>query len=591
MRRWTRIAGLLLSAILVAGTVPAAGAADGDIGLYVNGRQTLMPSPIINQAGRVLVPMRAYLESIGATVEWHPPDTVTAQMAGHTVQLTIGSTTAYVDGRGVALDVPAQIIADRTYLPLRFLSEGLGAYVHWDGQSVHVRTHGAPQIVVIDGPLNIRQGPSTSTPILTTVPEGTILDVVAEEQGWTKIWTPRWGEAWVASQYTAPYTPPPVADAFLPYFAKGAAFLQIGGTCVGATPIVDGTAYVPLKQSVVRLGGTFAASGVSVDAHLGGRHLRLTLEERTALLDGEPVDLGGPPLVMGGQVLLPARTVASLFGLPLGWSDSLRTVSLGTDTPTEVCNPSSPADAYIIVDAGTGVVLAERNANVAYPVASTTKIMTAILAVERGDPDSIVTVSWNAANQPGTSMYLRTGEQRRLQDLLFGLMMVSGNDAATAIAEHLAGSESAFAQLMNQRAAEIGAQNTHFLNASGLDDWVNPYSTARDLATMARHGLQNLEFRVYASQKQRTVPGPSGPRLLKNSNDFVLTYPGATGVKNGWTEKADYTLVASAYRGGRELIVVLLGVPTRPGVYQEATRLMDHGFRLVDQAWLLETDL
>src|SRR5690606_24622023 len=113
------------------------------------------------------------------------------------------------------------------------------------------------------------------------------------------------------------------------------------------------------------------------------------------------------------------------------------------------------------------------------------------------DPDAVVTVSWNAANQPGTSVYLRSGEQRTLRELLYGLMLVSGNDAAVAIAEHLAGSEEAFAQRMNWRAAELGAHDTYFVTSSGLDDWVDPYSTAEDLAIISLAGLHNPLFRSY----------------------------------------------------------------------------------------------
>jgi D-alanyl-D-alanine carboxypeptidase/uncharacterized protein YgiM (DUF1202 family) len=585
-----RLTSLLLTLSLLTAAVPASHAETASLRLYLNGRELYMPQAPILKENRVLVPMRAYLESLGAEVSWQPPDTVSATLQNHSVQMKIGSTTAVVDGKELALDVPAQLINDRTYLPLRFLSEGLGAKVGYDGQtgSVTVATVGAPRLMVIDGPLNVRQSPSTAAPILTTVPNGTVFDVIRQEGAWTQVQMPRGRTGWVASQFTRLMDAKPVVEPFQAALAPAEAFLQIGADCLGAVPLFNERVHVPLKQTVEKLGGSVTLAPSTVAVKLGGRSLTLAPGETAATRDGQPYTLATAPILLGGQVLISARVLADALNIPLTWSDAYRTVALGPTAAGAVCNPAINANAYIIMDAATGVVLSESRSRDPFAIASTTKIMTGLLAVELGSPDQVISVSRNASGQPGTSVYLRAGEQRTLKEMLLGLFLVSGNDAATAIAEHFAGTEAAFARLMNSRAAQLGATNTLFYNASGLDDYVNPYSTARDLATIARFAMQNPEFRYYMSQSEARIPGPSGTRLLKNLNQFVLTYPGATGVKNGWTEKANHTLVASAYRDGRELLVVLLGAPTKSALYDQARALMDHGFRIASTSWLLQ---
>ncbi|MFB5084244.1 stalk domain-containing protein [Symbiobacterium thermophilum] len=586
-----KLAAALAATTLLVSGAPALAADVQPLSFYVNGRELYLPQTPILQENRVLVPMRAYLESLGAEVGWEPPNLVTARMGEHTVSLRIGQYTAQVDGREVPLDVPAQIIADRTYVPLRFLSEGLGAEVGYDGATRTVTVVTAPpgQLEVIDGPLNVRAEPSTTAPILTTVPVGTRLDIVSEQPGaeWTQVALPGGTLGWVANRYTRTVGSEPVVQPLLALLEQRA-YLQAGGQCIGAVPLVNNLTYVPLVEAVEALGGSVrrAGDGTAIAAELGGRQLLITPDSATATLNGQAVALSAAPLLVGGRPLIPARDLADHLGVTLSWSDATRTVTLGPAGGT-TCIPDIAAQAYILVDVATGAVLSEYNARAPRAIASTTKIMTALLAVEQGHPDAVVTVSANAASQPGTSVYLRAGEQRTLRELLYGLMLVSGNDAAVAIAEHLAGSEEAFARRMNLRAAELGAQNTYFVTASGLDDDVNPYSTAEDLARISLASLRNPLFRSYMYLPQATIPGPWGNRQLTNSNLFVLRYPGATGVKNGWTEKAGYTLVASAWRDGREVMLVLLGGESRSALYAEAYSLMDHGFVLADHSWLL----
>jgi len=549
-----------------------------------------MPSPVVIRDGRTLVPMRAYLESLGATVDWQPPDRVTATLDGRTVAMTIGSPTAQIDGKAVPLDVPAQLIDDRTYLPLRFLSEGLGATVAYDGKSVTVQVGGPARIQVIDGPLNVRESPTLTAPVLMTVPNGTPFEWVKQEGTWSQVRLPKGRLGWVATQFAGRVMPEPLVHPFDKALDQAEGFLQIGSQCLGATPVIADRLHVPLKQTVTALGGSVEYVSTSALIHLNGLEATITPGSTQASLGGSPFAIEPAPSVIGGQILVSARALSDMFGLNLTWSDTTRVATLGPTPTTQACNPEAPVSAYAIMDAQTGLLLAEYRSRQPLQIASTTKIMTALLGVEMAEPDQVVTVSARAASQEGTSVYLRAGEQRTMRELLLGLMLVSGNDAATAIGEYLGGSEPEFARIMTQRAIQLGAGQTLFLNGSGLDDWNYPYSTARDLARITQFALQNPDFRVYMSQREARIPGPAGTRVLKNKNDFVLNYAGATGVKNGWTEKANHTLVASAFRNNRELIVVVLGAPTRTALYEQAYRLMDYGFTLVDQAWLLQPD-
>jgi hypothetical protein len=564
------IASLLFAALTVTVAAPPARGA-GSLPLYLNGRALDLPAPPVIVQDRTLVPLRGYMEALGAQVYWQPPDTITVQWEDRTVTLRLGDKDARVGTSTVQMDVPAQLIDSRTYVPLRFLSEGLGAQVSYDGKAVYV-TSPVGSRVVVDGPLNVRSQPSTSAPILVTVPIGTHFTVLSGGPEWTQVVLPGGLTGWVASRFTEPLPSRPPFDPFAEMLKGPTGYLQVQGKCMGEVPNWDGQIYAPLGPAVAKLGGTLSEGVARVGDHTW------------SVPDSAGVHLGG-------EMFLPVRTLAQHLGLTVAWDGSRQTARLdvpGASYSTEEdCNPVSSAGSYVIMDARSGLILSEQRADQSRPIASITKIMTGLLALERGDLDSMVNASRSAAGQIGTSMGLRTGDQVRLRDMLYGLMLPSGNDAAAAIAEHLAGTEPAFARLMTGRAAQLGATSTLFYNASGLDDWVNPYSTARDMALIAREATKIPEFRAVMSTREYRFNGPRGPWILKNKNEFVSTYPGATGVKNGWTEKAGYTLVASAYRNGVELIVVVLGATQRDQVYAEATRLMDQGFKLDGNAWLL----
>ena len=230
----------------------------------------------------------------------------------------------------------------------------------------------------------------------------------------------------------------------------------------------------------------------------------------------------------------------------------------------------------ILIERSSGRVLLEKNAYEKRPMASTTKIITAITALEYGNLEDIVIVSAKADNTEGSSMWLATGEKATLENLLFGLMLNSGNDAAVAIAEHIGGSVEGFAELMNQTAEKIGAKNSNFTNPHGLDD-PNHYTTAYDLALITRYAMQNPKFVEIVATRKKTVPweGNSWGRTLTNHNKLLNLYSGADGVKTGYTKNTGRCLVSSATRDGMQLIAVTLNAPDD---WNDHSTMLDFGF-------------
>jgi len=234
------------------------------------------------------------------------------------------------------------------------------------------------------------------------------------------------------------------------------------------------------------------------------------------------------------------------------------------------------AAAAILVDAETGQVLYEKNADERRPIASTTKIMTALVILERGHPDAMCAVSKKAAQTPQSSIALAPGETLRLEDLLTAVLVKSANDAAVAAAEGVAGSEEAFVAMMNARAHELGATNTHFVNPDGLYDRQH-YSSARDLAIITRQAMRIPRFCELARTREATIPcaGADRERLLVSKNKLLSIMPGADGVKTGYVKESGPCLVASASRDGWRLIAVLLD---SPALWEEAPALLGYGF-------------
>lgn len=235
---------------------------------------------------------------------------------------------------------------------------------------------------------------------------------------------------------------------------------------------------------------------------------------------------------------------------------------------------SLTAKSSLLLDAGTGQILFEQNARMRLPPASTTKIVTALLALETGDLSQVVTVSPNAATVPEASLDLRPGEKITLEELIYGALLCSGNDACVAIAEHIAGTEANFVLLMNQKAWLLGADATSFKNTNGLPA-AGHLTTALDLGILTRCALSNPTFRKIVNTREKTINGQEGLRGLSNTNRLLWSYNGANGVKTGTTDEAGNCLVASATKNGRQLISVVLNSENR---WTDSQKLLDYGF-------------
>lgn len=248
--------------------------------------------------------------------------------------------------------------------------------------------------------------------------------------------------------------------------------------------------------------------------------------------------------------------------------------------------PNVTATAAIVIEASTGHVLYERNADAHMFPASTTKMMTLITALEHGGLDEIVTVGQGAYNAEGSTLWLDVGEKIPLGELLYGMMLISGNDGSIAIAEHCGGTVADFAARMTQRAHELGAVNTNFTNANGLPD-PNHYTTARDLAIMAKHGFSLPHFEEICSTKEVSFGWiHDDTKLLRNENQMLWLYRGCNGIKTGYTDAAGRCLVTSAKQNGVQLIVVVLDSLY---IWNDSIFLLDYGFGRVSSQTLIES--
>lgn len=214
------------------------------------------------------------------------------------------------------------------------------------------------------------------------------------------------------------------------------------------------------------------------------------------------------------------------------------------------------AESAVLLERGSGRIVCSKNADKRMPMASTTKIMTALVAISSADPDGIAEISKNAAGTEGSSMYLKAGEKVTLRELLYGLMLSSGNDAAVAVAEHISGSTAAFAELMNKKAAQLGLENTHFENPNGLDS-PGHYTTAAELAKIMDAALSNELFREITSCASKKTERA----LYINHNKLLSMYDGVYSGKTGFTKKDGRCLVSACERNGFSLIAVTLNDP------------------------------
>lgn len=232
----------------------------------------------------------------------------------------------------------------------------------------------------------------------------------------------------------------------------------------------------------------------------------------------------------------------------------------------------------VLMEQESGRVLFEKEAHQKQKIASITKIMTAILAIESDKLDEMVTVSDNAFGTEGSSLFLRAGQKMKLEDLVYGLMLRSGNDAAVAIAEHVGGSLDGFILLMNQKAVELGMENSSFTNPHGLDNTKNHYSTAYDMALLTRYAMNNKIYAKISSTKIHKAENPyeAWDYSWKNKNKMLNLYKYSTGGKTGFTKLAKRTLVSTAEKGGLSLITVTLNDGDD---WNDHMSLFDYGFK------------
>lgn len=256
-------------------------------------------------------------------------------------------------------------------------------------------------------------------------------------------------------------------------------------------------------------------------------------------------------------------------------------LSLAAAAPAAFAEEITPdVKASLLMEASTGTVLYEKNPDEHLPIASVTKIMTMLLIMEQVDSgkmtlDDTVTASENASSYGGSTMFLETGEQMSVNEMLKGIAVASANDGCVAMAEHIAGSEAAFVEMMNKKAAELGMENTHFVNTNGLDA-DDQYSSARDVAIMSRELIKH--DKIYNYTKIWTDSMRGGKFELANTNKLIRYYNGATGLKTGSTSKAGCCLSATAERNGMSLIAVVLGAPDTKTRFSSASALLNSGF-------------
>lgn len=239
--------------------------------------------------------------------------------------------------------------------------------------------------------------------------------------------------------------------------------------------------------------------------------------------------------------------------------------------------PEIKSESAVMIDAKTGDILYQKNSTEQMYPASITKIVTGILAVESGKLDESVMVSSEAVKADGTRVYLLEGEQVPLKKLAQGLLINSGNDAAIAIAEYLAGDVASFADQMNEFAKKVGADNTHFVNPNGLFD-VEHYTTAEDMAKITQYAMENDVFREIVSTKELPWVGEGWETTLRNHHRLLWDYPGTIGVKNGYVDESKHTLVTAVSRDNLDVIIVTLKAPSSRAAYWDTMSIGDYGF-------------
>lgn len=239
--------------------------------------------------------------------------------------------------------------------------------------------------------------------------------------------------------------------------------------------------------------------------------------------------------------------------------------------------PKTNSRRYIVYDRISKSMIIGKNEDVKSAMASTTKIMTTIVILEKADLNEKVTVSAKAGGTGGSRLGLKRGDKASVRDLLYGLMLRSGNDAAVALAEHVGGSVKGFAELMNEKAIELGLTNTHFVTPHGLDD-ANHYTTALELAKLTDYAMDNETFAKIVGTKSTTIYINNQPRQINNTNELLGVLNGVVGVKTGFTNNAGRCLVTETKRNNMDIITIVLGADTKKDRTKDSVNLIEYTF-------------
>lgn len=287
------------------------------------------------------------------------------------------------------------------------------------------------------------------------------------------------------------------------------------------------------------------------------------------------------------QIFLLGVFLLDLF-VPFSWADDLNNETIDVtaeitdalvETPSIDKLPQINSRAYVVIDRNTNMVLLGKNEKEKKKMASTTKIMTAIVVLEQcPDLQKVVEVSKKAAGTGGSRLGLKTGDKITIYDLLYGLLLCSGNDAAVALAESIAGNIENFAELMNQKALSLGLSNSHFVTPHGLDSEEH-YTTAYELAILANYALHNKTFSTIVGTKNYTVTMNGYPKTLNNTNELLGNFNGVYGVKTGFTNGANRCLVTACKRDQMDVICVVLGADTKKFRTTDSVKLLEYTFK------------
>lgn len=284
------------------------------------------------------------------------------------------------------------------------------------------------------------------------------------------------------------------------------------------------------------------------------------------------------------EYLLIFAIVSLIFTINIGLNDNTTTKANAKSMTNDSLEIATSNSSKILIEVNSERILSGENINKSLPMASTTKVMTALVVIENTKLDNIVTIPKQAVGVEGSSIYLKEGEKLTVDELLYGLMLRSGNDSATALALYVGGTMEGFVKLMNDKVSALNLKNTHFTNPHGLHD-DNHFTSAYDLGVISCIAMRNPQFKKIVSTKNVTINGQDCKRPLHNKNKILFTYEGGNGIKTGFTKKAGRCLVASSERNGLEVVSVVLNISD---MFEQCAAMMDYAHNNYEYAKILD---